>query len=99
MARADARAMAAVLLLLLLCAEAASRHLQKRDSADTSQLQAKATSYLAQAGSIAQGWLGKLRVPAVQEKLRDAYHKGSAAVVTYTGILADQVYHWWCGEQ
>uniref|UniRef100_A0A8B9PET3 Apolipoprotein C-II n=1 Tax=Apteryx owenii TaxID=8824 RepID=A0A8B9PET3_APTOW len=67
--------------------------------ADTSQLQAKATSYLAQAGSIAQGWLGKLRVPAVQEKLRDAYHKGSAAVVTYTGILADQVYHWWCGEQ
>ncbi|XP_062454717.1 apolipoprotein C-II isoform X1 [Rhea pennata] len=30
---------------------------------------------------------------------RDAYSKGSEAVLTYTGILTDQLYHWWCGEQ
>ncbi|XP_062454724.1 apolipoprotein C-II isoform X3 [Rhea pennata] len=98
MARTDARAMAAA-LLLLLCAEAASHRLQQRDTADPSQLQTKATGYLAQASSIAQGWLEKISVPMVQEKIRDAYSKGSEAVLTYTGILTDQLYHWWCGEQ
>uniref|UniRef100_A0A672U7Y2 Apolipoprotein C-II n=1 Tax=Strigops habroptila TaxID=2489341 RepID=A0A672U7Y2_STRHB len=30
---------------------------------------------------------------------RDVYEKGTAAMMTYTGILTDQLYHWWRGSK
>ncbi|XP_053908630.1 apolipoprotein C-II-like [Cuculus canorus] len=44
-------------------------------------------------------FLGGLNLQAAQERIQDAYTKGSEAVMTYTGILGDQLYHWWQGEQ
>ncbi|XP_068280757.1 apolipoprotein C-II, partial [Nyctibius grandis] len=73
---------------------------QHPDPPDTlTQLRAAAAGYLGQAGSVAGDLLDRLRLPSAQEKIRDAYEKGSAAVMTYTGILTDQLYHWWQGEQ
>ncbi|XP_074995536.1 apolipoprotein C-II-like, partial [Calonectris borealis] len=63
------------------------------------QLRTVAAGYLGQAGSVAGGLLDRLKLPSTQEKIRDVYEKGSAAVMTYTGIFTDQLYHWWQGEE
>ncbi|XP_050166966.1 apolipoprotein C-II [Myiozetetes cayanensis] len=55
--------------------------------------------YLGHVGKAAENLLERLSLPAAQQRIRVAYEQGSAAVVTYTGILTDQLYHWWQGEQ
>ncbi|XP_068855598.1 apolipoprotein C-II, partial [Aphelocoma coerulescens] len=55
--------------------------------------------YLGQVGSAAGTLLGRLDLPSTQQRIRTAYEQGATAVVTYTGILTDQLYHWWQGEQ
>ncbi|XP_052635634.1 apolipoprotein C-II-like, partial [Harpia harpyja] len=67
--------------------------------APLTQLRAAAAGYLGQAGSAAGDLLERLRLPSAQEKIRNAYKTGAVAVVTYTGILTDQLYHWWQGEE
>ncbi|XP_030330182.1 apolipoprotein C-II [Strigops habroptila] len=42
--------------------------------------------------------LEHLDLPRTHRKLRDVYEKGTAAMMTYTGILTDQLYHWWRGS-
>nr|P0DMT9.1 RecName: Full=Apolipoprotein C-II; Short=Apo-CII; Short=ApoC-II; AltName: Full=Apolipoprotein C2; Contains: RecName: Full=Proapolipoprotein C-II; Short=ProapoC-II; Flags: Precursor [Alligator mississippiensis] len=51
-----------------------------------------------QANTAVKGVLDKVHSTGV-EKLRDIYDKSVDAVGTYTSILTDQLYHWWCGEQ
>ncbi|XP_066064413.1 apolipoprotein C-II [Chamaea fasciata] len=55
--------------------------------------------YLGQVGSAAGTLLEGLNLPRTQQRIRTAYEQGATAVATYTGILTDQLYHWWQGEQ
>ncbi|XP_054660987.1 apolipoprotein C-II [Grus americana] len=94
---------ASLLLLLLLCSATAATTPAPPQHPDPpgalTQLRAAAAGYLDQVGSVAGDLLVRLSLPSAQEKIRDAYEKGSTAVMTYTGILTDQLYHWWQGEQ
>ncbi|XP_071656685.1 apolipoprotein C-II [Patagioenas fasciata] len=49
-------------------------------------------------GATREMW-GRIGVPSAPQRLRDAYDRGTTAVLTYTGILSDQLYHWWQGDQ
>ncbi|XP_074875014.1 apolipoprotein C-II [Buteo buteo] len=96
--------MAATLLLLLLLCSAATAAPATPTPLPTppgplTQLRTAAAGYLGQAGSVAGDLLERLSLPSAQEKIRNAYKTGTAAVVTYTGILTDQLYHWWQGEE
>ncbi|XP_065510767.1 apolipoprotein C-II [Caloenas nicobarica] len=55
--------------------------------------------YLGGVGEVTRELWGRLSVPGAPQRLRDAYDRGTSAVLTYTGILSDQLYHWWQGEQ
>ncbi|KAM9603375.1 apolipoprotein C-II [Morphnus guianensis] len=101
MARAHPKSMAAPLLLLLLLCSATSAAPTPLPTppGPLTQLRAAAAGYLGQAGSAAGDLLERLSLPSAQEKIRNAYKTGAAAVVTYTGILTDQLYHWWQGEE
>ncbi|XP_061453876.1 apolipoprotein C-II-like [Rhineura floridana] len=93
----DLKLVAASVLLVLLCSDVSSYHLQKREAEEkeiSTQLQEAAKSYWNQALS----WLEQVKPLQVQEKLSDILHKGTAAMSTYSGIVHDQVYHWWYGD-
>ncbi|XP_069630786.1 apolipoprotein C-II [Haliaeetus albicilla] len=91
---------AALLLLLLLCSAAtAAPTLLLTPPGPLMQLPTASAGYLGQVGSVAGDLLEWLSLPSAQEKIRNTYRTGRAAVMTYTGILTDQLYHWWQGEE
>ncbi|XP_032533528.1 apolipoprotein C-II [Chiroxiphia lanceolata] len=99
MARAPPGLMAAslLLLLLLLCSATTAAPPTPPPSHPPGPL-THLRGYLGQVGSAAENLLERLSLPAAQQRIRVAYEQGSAAVVTYTGILTDQLYHWWQGD-
>ncbi|XP_067411412.1 apolipoprotein C-II [Emydura macquarii macquarii] len=100
MGRMELLTVAACLGLLLLCAEAASYRLQKREAQDSfSQVQEVAKSYWERLNSAAQGWLDSIKSVGVEKKIKDIYEKTMLAAGTYMGVASDQFYHWWRGEQ
>ncbi|XP_061228045.1 apolipoprotein C-II-like [Neopsephotus bourkii] len=50
-------------------------------------------------GSVTGNLLEHLDLPRTHSKIRAVYEQGTAAMLTYTGILTDQLYHWWQGEE
>ncbi|XP_012888131.1 PREDICTED: apolipoprotein C-II [Dipodomys ordii] len=55
------------------------------------QVQESLSTYWDTAKAAAQGLYEKTYLPSVDEKLRDMYSKGSAAITTYAGIFTDQL--------
>ncbi|XP_074836707.1 apolipoprotein C-II [Carettochelys insculpta] len=89
----DLKVAVALVLVLILCTEASNYRLQKREAQDSlSWFQEAATDYWQKLTSVVQGWMDKVRS-------WDIYEKTSSAAGTYTGILQDQLYHLWHGEQ
>nr|XP_020028503.1 apolipoprotein C-II [Castor canadensis] len=55
------------------------------------QVQESLSSYWDTAKAAAQGLYEKTYLTSMDEKLRDMYSKGSAAMTTYAGIVTDQI--------
>lgn len=97
---------AMALLLLLICSASLSRPTssdppqtpQPPQSSQLTQLGSAAVGLLGRGVKVAGGLLERLRPPTTPQSILDAYEKGTAAVMTYTGILTDQLYHWWQGD-
>ncbi|XP_072776845.1 apolipoprotein C-II [Taeniopygia guttata] len=107
MARAPRGRMGALLLLLLLLLSAAAAAPPPSGPAPPPPGPAppppgalgQLRGYLGQVGSAAGNLLGGLDLPSAPQRIRTAYEQGVTAAVTYSGILTDQLYHWWQGEQ
>ncbi|CAH2319000.1 apolipo C-II [Pelobates cultripes] len=84
------------LLLLLLSTGIQSYRIQKREEPPTylSQVQNVLSSSFEQASTKAKELFDKVRIPAVEEKVKDAYEKTSSYVTPYLNIFYDQAYHW-----
>ncbi|XP_004644377.1 apolipoprotein C-II [Octodon degus] len=83
-----------VLLLLLGCEVQGVQLTQEDEPASLAllaQVQETLSSYWDTAKAAAQGLYEKTYLPAMDEKIRDMYNKGSAALTTYTGIFTDQI--------
>ncbi|XP_073426914.1 apolipoprotein C-II [Dendrobates tinctorius] len=87
------------LLLLLISTGIESYRIKKRESPTYwSQAQDILSSTWEQVSGKAQELYEKTISLGVDEKVKEYYEKGTGAITTYTGILGDQVYHWWYGN-
>uniref|UniRef100_F6PKW1 Apolipoprotein C-II n=1 Tax=Ornithorhynchus anatinus TaxID=9258 RepID=F6PKW1_ORNAN len=64
-----------------------------------SRVQDTLVGYLGAVSTTARELYEKAKNTGLNEKIRDAYSKSTAAMTTYTGILTDQIYHLWAGDQ
>ncbi|XP_005412539.1 PREDICTED: apolipoprotein C-II [Chinchilla lanigera] len=83
------------LVLLLLGCEVQGTHPTEQDEPPSpallAQVQEALSMYWDTAKAAAQGLYEKTYLPTMDEKIRDMYNKGSAAISTYTGIFTDQI--------
>ncbi|KAM4651745.1 apolipoprotein C-II [Discoglossus pictus] len=87
--------MAMCLLVLLVSTGIESYRIQKREAPNyLTQIQDFAKSSWEQVTTKAQELVESAKNTGVDTKVKEIFEKGSSFVGTYTGILYDQVYHW-----
>ncbi|XP_038623315.1 apolipoprotein C-II [Tachyglossus aculeatus] len=88
------------LLLLLLSSVVQGARLRREEPQSLlDRVQDTLVGYLGTVGTAARELYEKAKSTGLNEKIRDVYSKSTAAMSTYTGILTDQVYHLWVGEE
>ncbi|XP_007659065.1 apolipoprotein C-II isoform X1 [Ornithorhynchus anatinus] len=94
-----------LLLLLLSSVVQAARLRREEPQTLLSRVQDTLVGYLGAVSTTARELYEKAKNTGLNEKIsslsphRDAYSKSTAAMTTYTGILTDQIYHLWAGDQ
>ncbi|XP_075045889.1 apolipoprotein C-II [Mixophyes fleayi] len=87
------------LLLLLISTGIESYRIHKRESPTyVAQAQDLLTSAWENVSTKTQELTEKVRIPEVEDKIKEVYETISGSVKTYTTILYDQAYHWWNGN-
>ncbi|KAM8927076.1 apolipoprotein C-II [Pelodytes ibericus] len=91
---------ALVSLVLLLLSTGIESYSMEEPEPPTylSRVQDILTKSWEQVGSKTHELVEKVRMPAVEEKIKEAYEQGTHITGTYLNIFVDQMYHWWQGK-